>query len=110
MALLTRDDLQRELEDILGSKNVYYEPPASVKMKYPCIVYTLARLHNRSANNGPVYIRYDSYTVTYITRTQEITRTEDSVCEKLLAMGGSAFDRDFTSDNLYHYVFTVYLG
>lgn len=109
MALLTRAELHEALVGILGSENVYYDPPATVKMKYPCIVYSLAHMHNRSANNGPVYIRYDSYTVTFIAREPEQTR-RDSVPERLLAMGGSVFDRDFTGDNLHHYVFTVYLG
>ena len=34
-----RNDLQKLLVEVLGSKNVYFQPPESVKMKYPAIVY-----------------------------------------------------------------------
>ena len=36
-----RLDLQKIFEDILGSKNVYFQPPESLKMKYPAIRYSL---------------------------------------------------------------------
>ena len=110
MALLTRADLQSALTDILGSGNVYYEPPETVKLKYPCIIYNLARMHNRSADNYGPWIRYDSYTVMYICSTVQQTRHEDSVPEKLLQLRGCVFDRTFVTDNLHHYVFTIYLG
>ena len=34
-----RLELQSELEKILGSRNVYYQPLPSLKLQYPCIVY-----------------------------------------------------------------------
>lgn len=39
MALNRRLQLQTELETILDSKNVYFQPGATIKMKYPCIIY-----------------------------------------------------------------------
>ena len=33
--------LQSALEAILGSRNVYFQPPSGFQMQYPCIVYTL---------------------------------------------------------------------
>ncbi len=110
MAWLTRAELQSALKDILGSGNVYYEPPETVKLKYPCIIYNLARMHNRSADNYGPFIRYDSYTVMYITSETMTTRGEDSVLEKLMALRGCVFDRTYVADRLHHYVFTVYLG
>ena len=35
----TRLELQSKLEEILGSRQVYYQPPETVKMEYPAIVY-----------------------------------------------------------------------
>ena len=35
----TRYELHEFLCEILGSRNVYFQPPESVKMKYPAIVY-----------------------------------------------------------------------
>ena len=107
--MLTRIELQEKLKDILGSDQVYYEPPETVKMHYPAIVYSLSRMHNRGANNHTVYQRYDSYTVMYITKSVEQTRN-GSVPEQLLALDGAVFDRTYVMDNLHHYVFTIYLG
>ena len=39
--MANRLDLQALLEDLLGSRNVYYQPPESDKMNYPAIVYAL---------------------------------------------------------------------
>ena len=107
--MLTRLELQEKLVEVLGSDQVYYEPPETVKMRYPAIVYSLARMHNRAANNHTVYQRYDSYTVSYIAKQVEQTRT-DSVPERLMALDGAVFDRTYVADNLHHYVFTIYLG
>lgn len=104
-----RLELQEALKDILGSDQVYYEPPETVKMRYPAIVYSLARMHNRAADNRPTYQRYDSYTVTYITPKVEQTRA-DNPLERLLSMQWAVFDRTYVMDNLHHYVFTIYLG
>ena len=34
-----RKALQADLEQLIGSRNVYYQPPENVKMNYPAIVY-----------------------------------------------------------------------
>lgn len=107
--MLTRLELQETLKDILGSDQVYYEPPETVKMHYPAIVYSLARMHNRAADNFTVYMRYDSYTVMYIDPTPQTTRTGTPL-EKILALDGCVFDRTYVMDNLHHYVFTIYLS
>ena len=36
-----RLDLQKLLVELLGSDNVYFQPPPSVQMNYPAIVYKL---------------------------------------------------------------------
>ena len=33
--------LHDELITLLGSSNVYFQPPTSIKMNYPCIIYKL---------------------------------------------------------------------
>ena len=52
----SRLELQKYLEDLLGSRQVYFQPPASIQMKYPAIVYSLSNMNNIPANN-------DSYLV-----------------------------------------------
>jgi len=34
-----RLELQEVLESLLGSRNVYFQPPLNLKMNYPCIIY-----------------------------------------------------------------------
>lgn len=94
-----RKDLHAVLKDICP--NVYFQPPESIKLVYPCIVYSFGRLNNRRADNRN-YKTCFAYTVTYITR--------DPVDKTPLAINDipeSSFDRYFVSDNLYHHVFTV---
>ena len=41
--------------EILGTRNAYFQPPESVKMNYPAIVYGLDSIENTYANDG-VYL------------------------------------------------------
>ena len=46
-----RLDLHKIFQDILGSKNVYFQPPESIKMKYPAIKYSLDDIDKLSGDN-----------------------------------------------------------
>lgn len=98
----TRLDLQTLLEGILGSRNVYYQPPENVKLKYPCIVYELNNITTEKADDIN-YLKNDRYSVTLIHRDPDNTIFRDiqdlQYCE---------LDRTFINDNLYHYVFTLF--
>ena len=48
----SRLNLQTELETILGSRNVYFQPPSSVRMQYPAIVYSRKDIEKRPANDS----------------------------------------------------------
>lgn len=104
----TRLELHDLLVRALGSENVYYEPPETIKMRYPCIVYNLDRMHTAGANNLPAYRRFDSYTVTYIDPSTVVTGSDDCVPERLVHIPGFSYDRQFVQDDLHHYVFTAY--
>ena len=97
-----RLDLHERLCEVLGSRNVYFQPPESVKLVYPAIVYELSNINNRYANDG-VYIQADSYTVTYISKSPD-----DEIIRALSKLPTCRFDRGFVSNNLYHKVFTLY--
>lgn len=47
----TRIELQSKLEELLGSRQVYYQPPETVKMEYPAIVYSKSNVKTTSAND-----------------------------------------------------------
>lgn len=98
----SRLELQAKLEELLGSRNVYFQPPESIKLKYPAIVYSLSDIRNIHASNT-VHKRDTVYTLTYIDEDPD----SDNV-NKISNLQYCEFDRTYTSDNLNHYVFTLY--
>lgn len=97
-----RLELHEKLCELLGSRNVYYQPPASVKLKYPAIVYSRNRIENRFADNA-VYKQEISYQITAI-----FYDPDDDLPIKLSKFPKCRHDRQFVNDNLYHDVFTIY--
>lgn len=86
----------------LGTSNVYYQPPESIKMNYPAIVYNRASIINTFADNS-VYKRCKAYTVTVID-----SNPDSLIVDSVSMLPMCSFDRHFTSDNLNHDVFTIY--
>ena len=95
-------ELQAVFEELLESRNVYYNPPASVKMKYDAIVFSRSDIANTFANNR-VYKQDHRYTVTTITEDPDA-----SIIDKVSKLPMCSFDRHFVSDNLHHNVFNLY--
>lgn len=98
----SRVDLQFLLESILGSENVYFQPPASVSMKYPAIVYSRDDIENFNANNG-VYAQSTAYMVTVIDKNPD-----SEYVKKVSQLPLCSYDRHYVADNLNHDVFTLY--
>lgn len=99
----TRLELHETLCDILGSRNAYFQPPESVKMKYPAIVYSRENIENRRANDS-VYMQSPAYVITVIDEDPD-----SEIVEKVSQLPMCRFDRHYKSDNLNHDVFTIYL-
>ena len=95
-----RSDLHAKLKDIC--ENVYFQPPESVKMNYPAIVYRLANIKTAYGDNLP-YMLDHSYALTYITRDPD-----DPVRDILAALPMCSFSRHYTADGLNHYSYTIY--
>lgn len=98
-----RLELDEILRSVLGSKNVYFQPPENLKMKFPCIVYNLANARLDYADNR-VYMRNRRYEVTFIS-DDPVSSVPDTLIDTFQHIG---YDRRFVSDNMYHDVFTVY--
>lgn len=47
-----RPELGRIFRDILGSDHVYFQPPETVKMKYPAIKYERSDMEIMHADNN----------------------------------------------------------
>lgn len=97
-----RLDLQAKFEAILGSRNVYFQPPESVKLSYPAIVYAIKDVETTFADNR-AYLKAPSYEVTLIDKNPD-----NAFVEAILDIPYCTFDRHFKADNLNHYVFTLF--
>lgn len=94
--------LQTKLEELLGSRNVYYQPPASLLMKYPAIRYSKSDIESKYANNIK-YANHYRYELIVIDKLPD-----NEVIRKILELPLSSFDRTYTQDGLYHDVITLY--
>ena len=95
--------LHEDLCGILGSRNVYFQPPESVKMKYDAIRYAMGGKDLKRANNK-VYNSVNRYEGVVITRDPDTT-----IPDKLIAhFEMCSLGRPYTADNLNHYPFTIY--
>lgn len=97
-----RLQLQTLLEALLGSRNVYFQPPPSKDLQYPCIVYNRQSVDTKHASNKP-YSRKTRYQVTVIDRNPDST-----IHEKIGALPMASYDRFFTADNLNHDVYNLF--
>ena len=97
-----RVELQRMLEGLLGSRNVYFQPPTGTKLQYPCIVYNLDSANDIHADDK-IYRRLYRYSLTYITKNPE-----DPMRDTIDDLQYCRFDRFFASDNLNHFTYTIY--
>lgn len=96
-----RLELHEILCETLGSRNVYFQPPASVRMQYPAIRYSRYDIENSPADNIP-YKQDRFYQITVIDRDPDSV-----VVDKIAQLPMCVFDRHYASDDLNHDVFTI---
>ena len=95
-----RLELQSLLEEV--TEHVYFQPPSSIQMEYPCIIYSRDGSSADHANND-LYRHIKRYEVTVIDRNPD---TE--LADKVEALRYSSFERFFAADHLNHYVFSLF--
>lgn len=98
----TRLQLQSELEELLGSRNVYYQPPENLKIVYPAIVYSKSNIEKTNADNKG-YLLSNKYEIIVIDK-----KPDNPVVQKLLSFTLCSYNRHYVSDNLNHDVLTLY--
>lgn len=98
----SRLDLHAILCEILGSRNVYFQPPSSVRMQYPAIVYSRKDIEKRSADDI-TYRKLPCYEVILVDKNPD-----SQFVGKILDLPYCSYDRHYESDNLNHDVFTLY--
>lgn len=96
--------LQAKLEEILGSRNVYFQPPASITMSYPCVVYSYSGENVLHANDTPYIVR-DEYEMTLISKDS----LPDGIIAGIESIPYCRFNRHYTNDNLHHFSYRISL-
>lgn len=108
MGLDRRLELHERLVEILGTSGqtetrVYFQPPATIRMKYPAIVYEKDGGWVLRADNKR-YRGTQRYSVTVVDPDPD-----SEIAERILkAFSMCSYDRNFVSDNLNHDVLTLY--
>lgn len=97
-----RLELHEVLCEALGSRNVYFQPPASIVMSYPAIRYTLYDIDNVYADNN-VYLQNTAYQITVIDRDPD-----SEIVKRVSKIPCIRFNRYYTADNLNHTIFILY--
>ena len=100
--MASRIELHNILCHLLGSNNVYFQPPNNIEMNYPAIVYSLGDINNKFADNS-VHIQTIAYEVTVIDEDPD-----SEIVKKVSLLPSCKFNRHYTADNLNHYVFKLY--
>lgn len=91
-----RLNLSNKLRNLLGSSNVYFQPPENLKMKFPCIVYERAKLEPDFADNVP----YKIDKVYYVTCIYD--DPDSDLPLKMAQLPMCAHQRHYKSDDMYH--------
>jgi hypothetical protein len=101
---IQRDILHNKLKTVPGIKEVYFQPPSTKKLEYPCIVYQFEGYEERYGNNSE-YLSWPKYSVTVIDHDVEsmIPRYMKAIRGKYIV----SLNRFFVSDNLNHWVFNL---
>ena len=97
-----RLQLQETLVNILGSNNVYFQPPETIRLQYPCIIYERSDIDKKYADNR-AYMSMVRYSLTLITRSPE-----SDLVKAILELPYCSYDRYYAADTLNHDVFTLY--
>lgn len=101
--MASRLKLQEEFVNLFPGKKVYFQPPESLKLEYPCVIYELSNNKQDFADDS-TYLSQRSYTVTIIDRNPDSILWEIAI--KHFEM--CSFNRYFVSNNLNHYVLNLY--
>lgn len=93
--------LQSLLETIVP--NVYFNPPSTISMQYPCIRFQKDGSLKQHADNTQ-YRRSQRYQLTFISRDPD----DREYLDLIEALPMCTDDRSYVADNLNHDVFTIF--
>lgn len=98
----TRLQLHSLLSSIPGVAKVYYQPPSSVSLSYPCIIYEISQQDVKHADDMNYRLK-KRYTITVIDKNPD-----SLIPDKVRDLPLCSYDRHYTIDYLHHDVFNIY--
>ena len=98
----SRLELHYELVSILGSRYVYFQPPESIKLQYPCIIYERYDISNTNADDQ-VYLQPIQYRVTVID-----SDPDSEIVSRMSKFPTARFVRHQVISNLNHDIFNIH--
>lgn len=101
---MTRLELHEALCDFIGTRNVYFQPPNGMKLKFPAVVYRVVDKPAKRADNK-------NYLVSTIYNVTVITSDPDEASEKsdlfLAQFDTAKFLSQGVADGLYNTTFKI---
>lgn len=97
-----RVELHEIFTGLINVDNVYFQPPPTLSIEYPCIIYNIDPSWTKHANNSK-YVIMRAYQVTVIDRDPE-----SHISKQIETLPMTNFNRRFMADGLNHDVFTLY--
>lgn len=93
-----------KLDEILREicPNVYFNPPESIKMVYPCIIYKRSVGNTRYADNS-AYVFKINYQITILDKDPD-----SKLIKPVSSIPGCRYDRHYKADKINHDVFDIY--
>lgn len=101
--MASRLDLQAALESISGVRKVYFQPPESIKLTYPCVIYEFSKYDIKHADDVN-YVASKEYELTLIDKNSD-SSIPDLIVQRFKTL---RFDRMFVNDGLYHWAFKLF--
>lgn len=101
--LSNRLALHEELCSVLGSRNVYFQPPENLHINYPCIVYSREPDTILNADDSH-YISREHYELMVIDHDPDSTIADDLVSNFKYCK----IDRYYKASNLNHTTLTLH--
>jgi len=95
--------LHQELTEELGITNCYFQPPESIKLNYPCVIYKIGTGDTQFADDKPFLFRR-RYDLILISKDPD----EELVDKIAYHFPLSRFGRFYATDNLNHWTFSIY--
>lgn len=97
-----RLELHALLKTILGSNNVYFQPPENIQLVYPCIIYNRDDRRTEYADNNP-YKHMIRYQIMILD-----PNPDSDIPEKIADLPMCRFERFYTANQLNHDIYNLF--